>query len=50
MSALAPVCGGHKPGFSATSAALWVAAAVIPPVEISQPGVQVEWSEGSCEL
>lgn len=47
---LLPMCGVHKPGFTATSAALWVAAAVIPPVEISQPGVQVEWNECSCEL
>lgn len=50
MSALAPVRGVSKPGFSATSAALWVAVAVIPPAEISQPAVQVEWRECSCEL
>ena len=50
MSALAPVRGVYKPDFSPTSAALRVAAAVIPPAEISQPAVQVERSECSCEL
>lgn len=50
MSALAPVHGVYKPDFSPTSAALRVVAAVIPPAEILQPAIQVEWSECSYEL
>lgn len=50
MTALAPVRGVYKADFPPTSAALRVTAAVIPPVEVLQPAIQVEWSECSCEL